>query len=360
MAVAVSRRRRTRPVPGGGCSASTAPSVALGRRRRRGRARQRWPARWWPPRCCSTPSGARAARARRSGCSTTRSAARPRSASGCCDAVLALRRARRGDRGPGADDRPARACTTRTSPALAQALDRLDRRPARCSLTDGFRVPLARDAPRGRRRRREERGDRRRVDRREGDARPADAPRARALPAATASTSTSATARRGTRPRCAGTGRARCTARSFVSLAYTQLALVLDELLDAGDEPAERAAPQGARPPRRGARRARSCSCAASGCWPATCACAAAGEVDVAGRARARTLVLVEVKRRRRRRVGRGEAVAGSAQRARLGRAAEWLLARSPWARAGPLRPRRDRRRCACVAPARRLTLRAP
>jgi putative endonuclease len=57
-----------------------------------------------------------------------------------------------------------------------------------------------------------------------------------------------------------------------------------------------------------------------------------AAEVDLVCR-RGRTLVLVEVKRRGAGAwVEAGEAL-GPGQRARLARAAEWLYARSPWAR---------------------------
>jgi putative endonuclease len=58
-----------------------------------------------------------------------------------------------------------------------------------------------------------------------------------------------------------------------------------------------------------------------------------AAEVDLVCR-RGRTLVLVEVKRRAAGSWVEAGASLAPGQRARLGRAADWLLARSPWARA--------------------------
>jgi len=58
-----------------------------------------------------------------------------------------------------------------------------------------------------------------------------------------------------------------------------------------------------------------------------------AAEVDLVCR-RGSTLVVVEVKRRGADAWVEAGASLGPTQRERLGRAAEWLLARSPWARA--------------------------
>ena len=104
------------------------------------------------------------------------------------------------------------ACTARTSPRCATRC--IARRPARRALPRR-RLPVpdfGHEQRADRRRRRDERGDRRRVDRRQGHARPLHAPRRRAASRAGSSPRTSATRRPSTARRSSASASRRCTA----------------------------------------------------------------------------------------------------------------------------------------------------